>query len=347
VVNQAKRGKRLLALATGLALVGVVAFGACGGDDAEDEPADGGNTPAADASPTGTDYSSLSGSVVVDGSSTVGPVTEAVAEEFGKVSDVQVSVGISGTGGGFEKFCKGETDINDASRPVKDSEKEACAAAGIGFIELKVGVDGLTVVTNPDNDFVECLTWSQLRKIWDTGSTVKNWSDVDPGFPAEEIKLFGPGPDSGTFDFFTEEINGKTDQSRSDFTASEDDNVLSQGVQNDKNALGYFGYAYFKEAGDKLKAVQIDKDQDSKGAPVPAEKRKGCLAPTDSSINDGSYSLSRPLFIYVSKAALEKPQIRGFVEYYLENAKALVTDVGYIPLSDAAYATGMDTLNAN
>ncbi len=354
MVNQARRGRKLLVFAGGLALVGVLAFGACGSDDEEGGSTNGGDTPVAGASPTtaatGTDYSSLSGSVVVDGSSTVGPITEAVAEEFGKVSDVQVSVGISGTGGGFEKFCMGETDINDASRPIKkEDEKEGlgCAANGIEYVEFKVAIDGLTVVVHPDNDFAQCLTYAQLTMLWNEGSTVKNWNELDASFPDEEIKLFGPGPDSGTFDYFTEEINGKADVSRSDYSASEDDNQLVQGVEQDANALGYFGYAYFKGAAANLKALQINKDQNGKGTPTPPDKAKGCVGPTETTINDNSYPLSRPLFIYVNKEALAKPHVRGFIEYYLTNAKQLVADVGYVALPDAEYTTGLDTLNAN
>jgi phosphate transport system substrate-binding protein len=325
----------------------ILVFAACGGDD-DDEP-NGGETPSA-TEPTGNgDYSGLSGSVVIDGSSTVGPIAEAAAEEFGKVSDVDVTVGISGTSGGFEKFCKGETDISDASRPVKDSETEACAAAGIEFIEIKVGIDGLTVVVNPENDWATCLTWSQLRKVWDQGSTVDNWNDIDPSFPDQELVLYSPGADSGTFDFFTEEINGKVDQSRNDsrVTFSEDDNVLVQGVQNNKGAMGYFGYAYFAENEGSLTALEIDKDQDNKATPVAEADRKGCLGPTSETINDGSYSLSRPLFMYVAKDALaEKPQVRGFLEFVLTNPE-LVSDVGYVALPDADYAEGLATLEAN
>ena len=348
------RSRKLVVLMAGLAVVGALAFSACGSDDDDPEPSGGNNTSVAGISPTagagGGDYSDLSGSIVIDGSSTVGPITEAVAEEFGKVSDVRVSVGISGTGGGFEKFCKGETDINDASRPIKkDDEKEGtgCAANGIEYVEFKVAIDGLTVVVHPDNDFAQCLTYSQLKMLWNEGSTVKNWSELDPSFPEEQIKLFGPGPDSGTFDYFTEEINGATDVSRADYSPSEDDNVLVQGVESDENALGYFGYAYFQGEAENLKALQINKDQNGKGTPTATDKAKGCVGPTPATINDNSYPLSRPLFIYVNKEALAKPEVKGFVEYYLTNAPALVADVGYIALPDADYAAGMDLLNAN
>jgi phosphate transport system substrate-binding protein len=352
VIKTSGGSKRLLGLAAVLAVSGALVFGACGSDD-DDEPS-GGETPSATqggaTEPAGGDYSDLSGSIVVDGSSTVGPITEAVAEEFGKVSGVDVSVGISGTGGGFEKFCKGETDINDASRPIKpDDAKEGagCAAAGIEYVEFKVAIDGLTVVVHPDNDFATCLTYSQLTQLWNEGSTVSNWNELDATFPDQEISLYGPGPDSGTFDYFTEEINGTADKSRADYTPSEDDNILVQGVENDPNALGYFGFAYYQGAGSELKAVQISKDQNGKGTPVPAENQKGCIEPTAATINDNSYPLSRPLFIYVSKEALARPEVRGFVEFYLAQAKTLVTDVGYVPLPDAEYAEGQATLEAN
>ncbi len=322
-----------------LATVSLLAFTACGSDD------DANKTPAAGTTPTaskaaGTDYSGLSGNIVVDGSSTVGPITEAMAEEFGKVSDVRVAVGISGTGGGFEKFCKGETDINDASRPIKkDDAKEGagCAVEGIEYVEFKVAIDGLTVVVNPDNGFIECMTFAQLKQIWDTGSTVTKWSDVDPAFPGDDIKLFSPGADSGTFDYFTEAVNGKTDQARNDSVVSfsEDDNVLVQGVENNESALGYFGYAYYQGEKDNLKAVLIDKAGDGT-----------CVAPTDDTVIDNSYPLSRPLFLYVSKAALARPEVQGFVEFYLTNPE-LVGDVGYVRLPQADYDKGLADLAAN
>lgn len=342
-----KRGFKPLVMLAAIAAVSVFALAACGGDDDDTS----GNTPTAGATAAategagGTDYSSLSGDIVADGSSTVGPITEAVAEEFGKVSDVRVAVGISGTGGGFQKFCLGETDINDASRPIKEQdEKEglACAANGIDYVEFKVAIDGLTVVVNPENDFAGCLKYSQLKNLWDTGSTVSNWNELDPGFPDQEIKLFSPGADSGTFDYFTEEINGKSQQARNDsrVTFSEDDNVLVQGVSQETNALGYFGYAYFRESADALKAVEIEKDQNGKGEPV--AESGGCVGPTDATINDGSYPLSRPLFLYVSTEALARPEVRGFVEFYLLNAPELVGDVGYVPLPEAEYESGLD-----
>lgn len=331
------RNKSRVRWALAAAAAATILLAACGGGD-DDGGGGGGDG--------GGDYANLSGEIVADGSSTVGPITEAMAEEFGKVSDVRVSVGVSGTGGGFERFCQGETDINDASRPIKkddDKEGKACAANGVDYVEFKVGIDGLTVVVNPDIDFAECLSFSQLKALWDQGSEIDNWNEVDPSFPDRGIKLYGPGPDSGTFDYFTEEVNGKTDQSRSDYTASEDDNVLVQGVENDRGALGYFGYAYYQGEGSRLSAVAIKKDQNGKGTPVADGQ---CVAPTAESINDGSYPLARPLYIYVSKEALAKPHVRGFVEFYLTSPD-LVADVGYIALPDDEYQQGLDALDAN
>ena len=347
---------KLLVWVVGLAALSLVAFAACGSDSKSDKTPTkaAGTTPAVTSAATSAttktagDYSKLSGNIVVDGSSTVGPVTEAMAEEFGKVSKVKVSVGISGTGGGFEKFCKGETDISDASRAIKKTDAKegvACDAAGIAYEEFKIGIDGLTVVVNPQNTWAKCMTFSQLKKLWNQGSAVKKWNEIDPSWPADDIKLFGPGPDSGTFDYFTETINGKVDQSRSDYTASEDDNVLVQGVENDKNALGYFGYAYYKEAGKKLTAVQVNKDADAAGTPVAADKAKGCVAPGDTTVLDNSYPLSRPLFIYPSKKALARPEVKGFVQFYLTNPQ-LIGDVGYVELPAADYAKALRTLSA-
>lgn len=269
----------------------------------------------------------LGGQVSIDGSSTVYPISEAVAEEFMAANEgkVRVTVGLSGTGGGFKRFCAGETDISNASRPIKDSEKEQCAASNIEFLEFPVASDGLTVAVNPANTFVQCLTVAELKKIWEPGSTVKNWSDVRAGFPDREIKLYGPGTNSGTFDYFTEAINGKEDASRADYTASEDDNVLVQGVEGDAEALGYFGYAYYKENATKLKAVGIDN-----GA--------GCVLPSEETVRNTTYKpLSRPLMIYVSKPALARPEVRAFVKFYLEHSATLVPEVGYVALEESKY----------
>ncbi len=272
--------------------------------------------------------------IEIDGSSTVYPITEAMAEEFQLASDgeYRVTVGISGTGGGFKKFCRGETHISDASRPIKESERAACAEAGIEFIELPVALDALTVMVNPGNDWVDYLTVDELKKVWEPAAqgVVDNWSEVREGFPDRPLTLYGPGVDSGTYDYFTEAVVGEEGASRGDFTASEDDNVLVQGVAADPNALGFFGLAYYVENQDKLKAVPIQPP--GSGDPV---------APSVEAAREGSYQpLSRPIFIYVSKqAADELEAVRQFVEFYLdpENAELLVEEVGYVPLPTEAY----------
>jgi phosphate transport system substrate-binding protein len=272
--------------------------------------------------------------IQIDGSSTVFPVTEAVAEEFQKAKKgkFKVTVGISGTGGGFKKFCRGETDISDASRPILKQEMESCKQAGIQYIELPVAYDALTVIVNPKNDWVKSLTLADLKKIWEPGAQGKitNWNQVRSEWPNAPLKLFGPGADSGTFDYFTEAIVGKAKSSRGDFTASEDDNVLVQGIANDRNALGYFGFAYYIENQKKLKGVPIDGG-------------KGPVPPSPKTVEDGTYQpLSRPIFIYVSKKALDKPEVREFVEFYLKNAPELVKQVKYVPLPQNAYTIGLD-----
>ena len=303
--------------------------------NADNEPAAGVNSAgssggAADQVADPGRYASLSGDIAIDGSSTVFPITEAVAEEFGRLTDGQVRaiVGISGTGGGFKKFCANETVISDASRPIKQKEVDLCAAASVEYIEIPVAIDGLSVLVNQENDFVECLTVEQLNRIWapEAEGMVMTWQQVNPAWPAEEIALYAPGVDSGTFDYFTEAINGDGGVSRGDFVASEDDNVLVQGIAGDRYSLGYFGYAYYVENRDKLKAVPIDG-----GA--------GCVAPTDAAINDGSYApLSRPLFIYVRADAAQQDHIAEFVRYYLSDAgQQLAASVGYIPFPAAVY----------
>ena len=295
--NMFMRGAMLLGAAA------LIAAG-CGGSDG-----DGG----------GSD--SLSGAVTADGSSTVFPIAQAAAEEFrAEHGDVEVSVGTSGSGGGFEKFCKGETDISNASRAIEDDEIAACKDNGVEYVELEVATDGLSVVVNPENDFVDCLTLDQLKQIWEPKSKVKNWSDVDSDFPDQELSLYGPGTDSGTFDYFTDAVNGEEGASRSDYTASEDDNVLVQGIAGDEGALGYFGYGYVVENEGKVRALEVDGGD-------------GCVAPTKETIEDGSYApLSRPLFVYVSKQGAEKEQVAAFVDFLLEDGTALVGDVGFIEL---------------
>ena len=266
----------------------------------------------------------LSGDIVADGSSTVFPITQAVAEEFrlAGADSVKVSVGSSGTGGGFKKFCTGETDLSDASRPIKDEEKQLCTTNNVEFIELKVAIDGLSVMVHPENSFVDCLTVEELKAVFVKDSKVTNWSQVRAGFPDQPIKLYGPGTDSGTYDYFTDEINGEEGVGRSDsiYTPSEDDNVLVQGVSGDRNALGYFGFAYYVQNKDKLKVVGVNPGT-------------GCVTPTETTINDGSYKpLSRPLYVYVAKKSIAKPQVKAFMDFYLEEVDGLLQSVGYVAL---------------
>lgn len=270
-----------------------------------------------------TDGTGLSGKVKIDGSSTVFPVTEAVAEEFIYENPrVQVTVGISGTGGGFKKFCTGETDINDASRPIKESEKKLCSENNVDWAELEVAFDGLSLTVNPGNDFVDHLTMEELNKIWSPESTIKYWDEVRAGWPHEKIVLFGPDTDSGTFDYFTEVVNGDEGASRSDYTASADDNVLVQGIYGERYSLGYFGYAYYVENQDKLKVVPID---GGSGPVIPGQ---------ETILNNEYAPLSRPLFIYINKGALNKPEVMAFIDYYLSQGDELVEEVGYVRVDD-------------
>ena len=270
--------------------------------------------------------------VKVDGSSTVFPITEAVAEEFQieQRGRIMVTVGVSGTGGGFKKFCRGETDIADASREITANEAELCKKSGIEFIELPVAFDGLAVIVNPKNNWVDYLSVEELKKIWSPKAKgeIMKWSDIRADWPNKPLALFGPGTDSGTFDYFTKTINGKSGASRTDFTASEDDNVLVQGVSTDPGALGYFGIAYYAYNKDKLRLIPIDGEVDGNG--------KGAIYPTTKTVSDGTYRpLSRPIFIYVSKGALKKPEVAAFVDFYMENTNMLSEEVGYIPLDEA------------
>lgn len=272
-------------------------------------------------------------SIKIDGSSTVYPITEAVAEEYrSEQPGVRVTVGFSGTGGGMKKFIAGEIDICGASRPIKDIEKEACQAAGVEYLQLEVAFDGLAVVMNPENDWCSTMTVDRLKELWRPESAVKNWSDLNPEWPEREIKLYGPGTDSGTFDSFTKSIVGEEGASRADYTASEDDNVLVTGVQEDKYALGYFGFAYYAENKDKLKLLGVDDGN-------------GPVRPSEETVRDGSYSpLSRPLYLYVRKSSVAKPEVRKFIRFYLDNAAQLSKEVGYVPVSDEAAKKNDDML---
>ncbi|MGQ0776430.1 MAG: PstS family phosphate ABC transporter substrate-binding protein [Pseudonocardiales bacterium] len=272
----------------------------------------------------------LAGQVLVDGSSTVEPLSTAVAELYAdQQPNVRVSVATSGTGGGFQKFCAGEIDIADASRTIKDDEAAACQARGIGYAELQVANDALAVVVNQENTWASCLTVDQLKRIWEPTAEgqITTWNQVDPSFPNEPLALFGPGPDSGTFDHFTHQINGKEGASRTDYNSSEDDNVLVQGVQGSRNAIGHFGYTYFDANSDKLKAAQIDSGS-------------GCVTPSAETVQDGTYTpLARPLLIYVSKASYQtKPQVKDFVDFYVSDDQEAVQRAGFVGLNEAQQA---------
>jgi phosphate transport system substrate-binding protein len=273
--------------------------------------------------------------IEIDGSSTVFPITQAMAEEFQNIHPgVKINVGISGTGGGFKRFTKGETDISDASRPISTSEVNTAHTNNINYVEFKIALDGVAVVVNPQNIWVDYLTTAELNAIWKTNSSVTRWSDVRVGWPDQPLHLYGPGTDSGTFDYFTEVINGKTKASRADFTASEDDNILVQGVSGDADSLGYFGYAYYVENSDKVKIVPIDSGS-------------GPVTPDDSTITNNEYTpLSRPLFIYVNTASLQREEVRAFAEFYMENGEILVHEVGYTPLDAQVYENNLSKINS-
>ncbi len=275
-------------------------------------------------------YASAADKVIkIDGSSTVYPVTEAVAEEFQIATKNKVTVGESGTGSGFKKFCRGETDISNASRPIAQKEMDACKEAGIQFIELPIAFDALTVVVNSKNDWVKSLSVEELKKMWEPKSSVKNWKQVNAAYPDKALALYGPGTASGTFDYFTEAINGKSKASRTDYTPSEDDNVLVQGVSGNTGGLAYFGYAYYEENKDKLRAI-----------PISAKAGSPAVMPSPEAVKDGTYQpLARPIFIYVNAtSAAFKPEVKAFVNYYLEHAPTLVKEVKYVPLTTEDYA---------
>lgn len=340
--------RTLLLAAAALTLVGGFVMGsACGGDDdADPTTGSAGTTTAPTGAPTatklmGVDYTKLSGEVKVDGSSTVFPISQAVAEEFSKVAKgVRANVALAGTGGGFEKFCRKEIQVSDASRPINQAERDKCTAASItDTVEIQVAIDALTLVVNPQNTWAKCMTPAQLQTLFKADGA-KRWKDIDPTWPAENIKFYFPGADSGTFDYFKEAIKLRGTASnepahRSDGTASEDDNVLVKGIEGDKNAIGYFGFAYYEEAGKKLSAVQVNPGT-------------GCVAPSFEAALNGTYRpLSRPLFIYTTQTLLkEKPEVLGFVKFYIDNMNKLSKEVGYVSLPETLQKTQADKIAA-
>ena len=311
-ISRIAASKKILALTVVLALLALTVVGC----SSEKKTSTNGTAGGAD----------LSGTIKIDGSSTVAPISEAVAEEFMAANPgVQVTVGTSGTGGGFKKFTVGEIDISDASRGIKDEEKTAAEENSIEYVEIPIAYDGIAIVVNDDNDWAKSVTVEELSKIWAPNSNVKTWKEIRADWPEEKLILYGPGTDSGTFDYFTDEINGEEGASRTDYTASEDDNVLVQGVAGDKGALGYFGYAYYAENKDKIQALAIDGGG-------------GEVEPSATTIKDGTYKpLARPLFIYVNKKALERPEVKEFLRFFFTEGRALVAEVGYVPLNDAEY----------
>ena len=318
MTQRTRRRGWLLGLTLAIALVAT----ACGGDDDAGGGTEGGTA--------------LSGSIVIDGSSTVAPITEAIAEEFRKEqSGVEVTVGTSGTGGGFTKFCAGETDVQDASRAIDDEEKAACEAKGIKYQEFRVGLDGLAVVTSAQNQFLDTLSFDQLSKIFEEGGA-KTWNQVDPSFPNEEIAIFGPDAESGTYDFFNEEVLGDPEEGgkkpRSDYTASSDDNTLVQGIEGEANSWGYFGYAYYQNNKEGLKIIKV------------AEEGTTGVEPTAETIESGDYPLSRPLYIYVKDDSLKKPEVAQFTKFYLEQTPQLIADVGYVAAPQDDYTQGLSKL---
>ena len=332
--------KRRLAVVTVVPILLMMALftSACAGPEVEQsaQPPQSDFNPRESAEVMKAELSHLSGDITIDGSSTVFPISEAVSEEFGILTNgkVRVTVGLSGSGGGFKKFCSGESDITNASRPIKQKEVDLCANSGIEYIEVPVAIDGLSVMTNPANTYIDCLTLEELKLVWgpDAEDKITKWDQVRPDWPAEDIRLYGPGVDSGTFDYFTEVVNGESQSSRGDFTASEDDNVLVQGISGDEHSLGFFGYAYYVENSDKLKLVGVDGGE-------------GCQTPSDATIEDGSYQpLARPLFIYIKKESLAKPHLEAFAKFHLspEGGQQLVRDVGYLPYPSEVYTLAQE-----
>jgi phosphate transport system substrate-binding protein len=276
------------------------------------------------AATASTSRTGISGKISADGSSTVGPYVTAAAERFERANrGAKITVGISGTGGGFERFCKGEIDLANASRPIKQAESAKCRDAGIRYVAFLVANDGLSIVVNKGVTWINCITTAELKKIWDKGSTVDNWSQVRAGFPSVPLKLYGPGTDSGTFDFFTEKINGKAKQSRSDYTASEDDNVLVRGVEGDRGAMGYFGYSYYVENKSRLKLLRVDGGN-------------GCVAPSIGTVQAGTYKpLSRPLFVYAKRTSFQRAVVRAFIKYIIINERSIAKASRYVSLTRA------------
>jgi phosphate transport system substrate-binding protein len=321
-----KRAHWFLALSTALLLV---AAAACSED-----------TSGSGSGSNGGSDSELSGDINADGSSTVAPLTSAAAELFAAANpDVRIAVGTSGTGGGFEKFCAGETDMSNASRPIKtddEAEGRACEKNGVDYEEIQVANDGLAVVINPENDWAECLTVEQLKKIWEPAArnTVTNWNQVDPSFPDEPLSLYGAGTDSGTFDYFTDAINGEEGASRSDYSATEDDNQTVQGVAGETGALGYFGLSYYEENQDTLKVVQVDNGD-------------GCVTPSTETVQSGEYApLSRPLFVYPSADLLARPEGLAFVTFFIENSEQIAEDALFVPMTPEQEQDALDKVHA-
>jgi phosphate transport system substrate-binding protein len=339
-----KEGKNMRISQTFFVTLSCAGLLACSSQPAEPPAADI-NTepgqPAAEPAQPAAMPTSAPAVIAIDGSSTVFPINEAVAEEFQKQNPAKVTIGVSGTGGGFKKLCSGEIAIAGASRPIKSSEVEACKAKGIETIELPVAYDGLAVVVNPQNTWASSLTVAELKKLWEPEAQGKitKWSQLRKGFPDKEIHLFGPGVDSGTYDYFTKAVVGEEHKSRGDFTSSEDDNVLVQGVSRDANALGFFGLAYFEENKEALKLVPVDDENDANG--------KGPIVPSAQTVRDSSYQpLSRPIFVYVSKAAAGRPEVAAFIEYYLTKGEALVQEARYVPLPARAYELALARFKA-
>ena len=323
IYNQLMNPLKKMPINLAAMLIALLFIIACASDPSDAEKPSGQGATQDSSVDNSRTVENLSGNIQIDGSSTVFPISEAVSEEFGIITggDVRVLVGVSGTGGGFKKFCRGETDIANASRPIKASEVDLCSENGIEFVEVPAAIDGLSVVANLDNDFVRCVTLDELNAMWspDAEGVVLKWAQVRPEWPSSDLSLYGPGADSGTFDYFTEVVNGESQSSRGDFLASENDNVIVQGVSGDHNSFGYFGYDYYIENKDKLKLIEIDAGQ-------------GCVSPTPETIADGSYSpFARPLFMYVNVQASQQSHIRKFIEFFLSDEGAeLVEEVGYI-----------------